>query len=774
MADAASGSAAYRPLDQERREVRVFKLLPPVQSIPSVKLLTVSLDDWTEDFRAAYNGPPPFQIASETYTWERRLFDASPALSIADKTQLWLKECFAARETCADHIGIEFPNWRLDASEIHASEIATATHIGLTPGSQNRAGDPQDQTFRVRNRYSWGDFEAISYCWGLEKCDIYVDEAPYLVPANLSAALARLYHLPECRDIFFWADAISIAQDDLAEKTHQVAMMRHIFGCALSVIVWLGPDDLNQRSSSGDLASLSCKLIRRPDRLQENPDAEQLAWTELITSDIWGNTLHLFSREYWARLWVLQELALNQNMTLFVAGQRQLPRTALLALADLGTEKVETIHNNLHMRLDRWTETDTFEAFEHVRSVLGLRRMNEISIQSRSLDIVHIPGWYFPQGLTQVLDLAQKAQCSDPRDKVFGLAGLIFEHLGATVLPDYNATMRHVFTNFATSLFEIRDLETVLAWCSGVENSNLPSWVPDWTQRFPRNHVRWLRNREASGVAKQEASIQGSCLKSRGTLLDTVLDVSTKSSSRAADATDCAAPSESSSMANRYGGKAQTSLALSLTLLMDHRSKAACPTLFRKERGEHAITYLGNLPVRLQECSTSETKGPRIISLHDPLTAILRRLQESGYWDDFEEFHRLNANMKLLGFHFSDFFLDASLFDTLRQDVVGTHILRLTDDLIADTKGNMRCAMVALRGRQLATTKTGWLALVPESTHRGDRVAVLYGCGFPVVLRPSGNGFRYIGECYIHGLMNGELFTSLMSGTFEEREVVLI
>lgn len=40
-------------------------------------------------------------------------------------------------------------------------------------------------------------------------------------------------------------------------------------------------------------------------------------------------------------------------------------------------------------------------------------------------------------------------------------------------------------------------------------------------------------------------------------------------------------------------------------------------------------------------------------------------------------------------------------------------------------------ATLALRGRRLATTAKGRLALVPESAVRGDVVAVLYSVNFP-------------------------------------------
>jgi hypothetical protein len=51
--------------------------------------------------------------------------------------------------------------------------------------------------------------------------------------------------------------------------------------------------------------------------------------------------------------------------------------------------------------------------------------------------------------------------------------------------------------------------------------------------------------------------------------------------------------------------------------------------------------------------------------------------------------------------------------------------------------------------------------LGPDGLQNGDAVAVLYGCSVPVILRPVENRMHYklVGECYIHGLMDGQAVT---------------
>ncbi|KAF2175300.1 hypothetical protein K469DRAFT_611184, partial [Zopfia rhizophila CBS 207.26] len=49
-----------------------------------------------------------------------------------------------------------------------------------------------------------------------------------------------------------------------------------------------------------------------------------------------------------------------------------------------------------------------------------------------------------------------------------------------------------------------------------------------------------------------------------------------------------------------------------------------------------------------------------------------------------------------------------------------------------------------------------FIGLVPVAAQRGDVIAILFGCHFPIDPRPCGGSYRVVGECYVHGLMEGE------------------
>jgi hypothetical protein len=50
------------------------------------------------------------------------------------------------------------------------------------------------------------------------------------------------------------------------------------------------------------------------------------------------------------------------------------------------------------------------------------------------------------------------------------------------------------------------------------------------------------------------------------------------------------------------------------------------------------------------------------------------------------------------------------------------------------------------------------LALCPPDARSGDIVVILYGCSVPVVLRKVRSYYKLIGECFVYGIMEGELF----------------
>jgi hypothetical protein len=58
--------------------------------------------------------------------------------------------------------------------------------------------------------------------------------------------------------------------------------------------------------------------------------------------------------------------------------------------------------------------------------------------------------------------------------------------------------------------------------------------------------------------------------------------------------------------------------------------------------------------------------------------------------------------------------------------------------------------------RRFFVTKTGYMGIGPDAMHEGDMIAILFGGKVPYLVRAVNSGYRFVGECYVPGLMDGE------------------
>ncbi|GKZ38225.1 hypothetical protein AbraIFM66950_010254 [Aspergillus brasiliensis] len=76
--------------------------------------------------------------------------------------------------------------------------------------------------------------------------------------------------------------------------------------------------------------------------------------------------------------------------------------------------------------------------------------------------------------------------------------------------------------------------------------------------------------------------------------------------------------------------------------------------------------------------------------------------------------------------------------------------------------------------RRLMISSKDYIGLVPSRTQEGDLICVLFGCSVPVILRKQDDHYIFIGECYVHGIMDGEAIEQMKEGCLVEEEFTLI
>ena len=86
-------------------------------------------------------------------------------------------------------------------------------------------------------------------------------------------------------------------------------------------------------------------------------------------------------------------------------------------------------------------------------------------------------------------------------------------------------------------------------------------------------------------------------------------------------------------------------------------------------------------------------------------------------------------------------------------------------EILANESVFVDALFMAAHHRKFCATEQGRIGLVPCATEKGDVVAGIMGADVRFVLRSTGKGtYEMVGECYIHGVRNGEAFQGIHGG----------
>lgn len=77
-------------------------------------------------------------------------------------------------------------------------------------------------------------------------------------------------------------------------------------------------------------------------------------------------------------------------------------------------------------------------------------------------------------------------------------------------------------------------------------------------------------------------------------------------------------------------------------------------------------------------------------------------------------------------------------------------------------------AVEVLSNRKPITTTRGYAGLASADVEEGDIICILFGGKVPYALRRKDGYYRFLGECYVHGIMDGEAMDMLADGQFEK------
>lgn len=260
-------------------------------------------------------------------------------------------------------------------------------------------------------------YEALSYTWGKPSDgfkQVYISGQSVQIAINLHHALKALR--PESgRSRRIWIDSLCINQRDEEERSHHVQRMGEIYRRAKTVIIWLGKEYGNSglaMSAMAKISSLHTTPVPMPGRLVRDYKRYRAAWTAIG---------RLFGRDYWQRMWIVQEVQLASVLRVHCGaksvGWEVLQHTLELANTclechELSKEKVLLdVANSLAARLEAHR----------------LKRQSHGST------------------LKELLHDCRNSLCSDQRDIVYALVGLACDCQNGELVVDYTKSVSQIY-----------------------------------------------------------------------------------------------------------------------------------------------------------------------------------------------------------------------------------------------------------------------------------------------------------------------------------------
>ncbi|KAH6975010.1 heterokaryon incompatibility protein-domain-containing protein [Ilyonectria sp. MPI-CAGE-AT-0026] len=562
-------------------------------------------------------------------------------------------------------------------------------------------------------------YEALSYVWGQEDAShgIFVDAERVLVRTNLYGALKELRLADQPRTL--WVDSICINQSDIAERNHQVRQMGAIYSSATEVVVWLGEGDDDTNVALDFIQGMS-KLD--PDTAKLIVENNGLPWERrklvfdalgmrhgLDNHDaVVGGLVKLMNNVWWTRVWTVQEIVLAKSATLRCGANF----ASWSHLSKLAAFALEVSHHNT-LSWGRPMDEAVFDEMTARVSRLyaAASALNDLSYRLAYGVDIHLEKMAWWQLLTR--------QATDPRDAIYALLGLSIEK--NTIEIDYGKTKKDVYKSAMKAMLErygnAHPLH-LLRDCGQQRDATLPSWVPD----FGILHSFKTINLATSGIGISLALVS---------LYNALLGDAGWAPPKFSDDDDL--------------------------LLMEGASVDEV-----KQLGDVCPRFTDGWERREAQLRDVLDRWRRLVLNGDDEYVGGRGSVLEAFW------RTVTFDLLLTD---RDYLAGAPDRRDKRLPRGAAGMPPTTAEEEAEVRAGIvdapppKTVLEKLGDRRFFMTKTGYFGLGPAATQAGDVVCVLRGAFIPTVVRPATNHhYTIIGECFVHGIMDGEMVDSVNKG----------
>ena len=522
--------------------------------------------------------------------------------------------------------------------------------------------------------------------------------------------------------MYFWIDQICINQKDVPEKNSQVAMMDDIYRKGRHTIVWLGFP-----SADSDLAldfvrhfnwNYYLRLVGKEATVPEVQPVHP-ACADPRDPKPWVALRALLCRQWWSRTWTIQEAVLSGRCSVLCG-------TSSAGISSFAHVVTGFFH----------FATDHALMPPHVRH--AFRAIPFVEFLSQWTSLSNALGSGFGQGggysIVKLLRHASTAGCTDDRDRIFALHSLSLLPDRQGIKVDYNLTIQEVMLNSFIYIIRTVGLSGLqLGKLQKTQNFGLPSWVPELGTRYADGQWLWHHDRNpwlADGSAADWNKIGGfkwtmpgqgpsnvrfsadrRTLACRGVVFDTIETVEPVNMYSKAEIE--AAVDRMQDIDRETSKKRVEQLQL-----VAEAVRPAGPEVYPNKLLALMLTLMAN---RLgAQRATPRYKNP----------GQSEGAQSAGNKEN------INPKTPVLG-------------------------------------GNM----FVCHERTLVVTSKGYFGIAPPRARRGDLICILHTAHVPFVLRRmAGEGnpyYEFVGDAYVHGISEGEVFEWIKANGIAVQEVLL-
>jgi hypothetical protein len=585
------------------------------------------------------------------------------------------------------------------------------------------------------------------------------------------------------------------------EKSSQVPLMGQIYSRAKQVLIWAGEED--------DKTSFAMALIRKwgaattaardMNRHSDNFWRNALDLTiDLVKDPFSGQEMEAFgallARPYWRRMWIIQEVVLTADSVL-ICGQEEVAFEQFWMTHFLLSEMIELNKHN-KVGLEKFVLVDKYVKGMSDPTNITLATIRWlITLRQHLLELRE----EFQPGVFLLASRTRAAIASDPRDKIYGLFGLL-PSSSLPIQPDYYMDVAKVYTSFTLSLIRSSLRILTLAGIGMFKNESaikLPSWVPDFSREPDSNGLaaRDTGNDRTFRAAKEIEEYHSILLLREPPRLVTqgiVAGEITTLCTRDPDVNE------------GYHFLWDWFELAKQHCPENHPSGVPLRQAFFRNIARDASGYGYDRPDFInadkEALFFSNADGfltlMRLIALEKMVaTGIFQALEQHrgepvdlSLETDVTQLLNINKLYQSGRFGFEPLYwvcnssvtCDAELRAGLLSAFIGVEDTpnRLSWPLSdygmnSRTPGFLDFAAILARVRSLVITERGYIGIGPYQVEKGDLVCVLLGCPVPMIVRKKGLNYILVGEVYVYGMMHGEMIDQLESGKLKLETILL-